>query len=207
MCPAGVLGLWLCLSQTLAEVRNRTERHGLLRESTRLPPVIRSWLYTGLALGPQLPEGRTASPSGTRAPPLWLFAELLPHLAFGYRLTSSCPQRSALGPLSSFSFRPSVVVVRPLSVRPGVSRRRRRRPLSVCPSRGRRSRPLSVRPSRRRLSVGRQCAIRVDSGCTTYYLSRLLLCHAGGRWRVVCPSVRPSDLPPLCHEGGLGLCD
>ena len=68
-CALQVMGLWLCLSQTLAEVRNRTERHGLLRESTRLPPVIRSWLYTGLASGPQLPEGRTASPSGTRAPP------------------------------------------------------------------------------------------------------------------------------------------
>ena len=50
------------------------------------------------------------------------------------------------------SVRPDVrpsVVVRPLSVRPVMSRRRRRRPLSVRPSRRlfRRRRPSSVRPS------------------------------------------------------------
>ena len=48
---------------------------------------------------------------------------------------------------------PSVrpVVVRPLSVRPVVSLRRRRRPLPVSPSRypSRRCRPLPFRPSRR----------------------------------------------------------
>ena len=58
---------------------------------------------------------------------------------------------SSVDPIVSVPLSPSsssvraVVVVRPLSVRPVVSRRRRRRPLSVRPSR--RRRPSSVRPS------------------------------------------------------------